>query len=39
MEKFFGRSIFKVVNFPEKFSRPTVPPYFKKSGGGDGGGG
>lgn len=34
MEKFFGKSIFKIVIFLEKFSRPTVGAYFKKRHGG-----
>lgn len=39
MEKFFGKSIFKIVIFLEKFSRPTVGAYFKKRHGGTMGGG
>jgi hypothetical protein len=39
MEKFFGKSIFKIVIFLEKFSCPTVGAYFKKRHGGTTGGG
>jgi hypothetical protein len=39
MEKFFGKAIFKIVIFLEKFSEAIVGPYLKKRHGGTTGGG